>query len=150
MIFLKKYKLFEAMPKILIPSDTVKEICTPLINWNLIYDIEEASLDFLDKYYELHLHVEYRYDYCWRTLLNIKFSHSINKIRWSDITSVLSSPKVDELPNLKLGYRFALTLNGEYSKKSGGYYTNESNQVLKIIKKIYPDEKIEIFEVDNF
>jgi len=149
---MKYLKFFEALPKILIPKEEIEKFCTPLVNWDLIYDIKDISLDFLDNGYELYLSVDYYYKYYLSSLFCIQFNHQINITKWHDLTNIIKSEDftLDYYKNVNFSYRFALTKKWNYSKNKGGYYTKESNQILDIIKEMYPNEEIDIYTTDNF
>ena len=144
-------KLFESNE-----TDELEEIIKPLINFYLIDDLKELSLEHLDNEMILQYSISYycRYSYRWIISVEGQFSHIVENFNYME----LSEQKVEtylhnwHIP-IKYVFRVETIHNQDFIVGGEGriikYRDPKNNkinkEILNIIKNIYPQEEIEVF-----
>ena len=139
---IKSYKLFENI-------DELEDLFKSSINYELIDDLKDLSLEYLDsgKILEYHIIIYNRYSNIWITILGGIFSHSECFISFKElsdyVTNQLRKLKVESyLHNWDIPIKYLFNI-----KDVNGLLTEEdyiNDDILYRIKHIYPDTKIEL------
>ena len=135
MKYLKTYKLFESNK----PTGLdINDVFEPYINWNLIDDAKDMSLEYLDEDMVLFLDIIYDDKY---EIYYMSFSSYVNFSRWrrSYLTED-SLYKLKPIDKSKLIYQFYLT------NKYGLYDISASKELVSRIKEAYPNENVDIYK----
>lgn len=151
MKYLKTYiKLFE--------SSDAKELFGDDINNQLIQDIKDMSLEYIDEGYILSysVFVYDRQSNGYLKILSGEFSHSdddnyedYNVVDYSDHNKMYHIKTTNFLKNLKTSFRYDIGINNFYkfndheSLKVIGEYVKT---IINRITEMYPDENIQISE----
>ena len=117
-----------------ITFDSIKEELTGLVNWELIQDAEDASLDYIDIGDTLYIYVSYGLRYFY----SIEFNHSVNKNEWRRaIANWMVFNTTDKLKSDMISY----VINLSKSSKHDIDYRN-GDELRNLLSEMYPDEKI--------
>lgn len=122
---MKYIKLYEAI----LGTDEVKDKFTPYINWKMIEDIKDMSLEYLDMGLLLNITIFWNNKPRKEYLSMIKFSHNIETQTWF----ILSNFNKDDFQVPSLTYLVYLINDG---------YSKESVELNDRIKLAYPKEII--------
>ena len=113
-----------------------EEVFSPLINWDMIEDIKDMSLEYLDMGYTLYLSFIYLSKKNEYELFNLSFNHAALNKRWYDVNEIF----VKFLDTNKLFYRFNL----KRSKFQNYYNELINNELEERILDAYPYMKNKI------
>lgn len=123
-----------------ISSEDTKEVFEPYIDWNMIYDIKDMSLEYLDEGYDLEIFVFYKHFYIYW----LRYNHNEDYKYWyptsslyrlfsSDVVSVYDLEPIDEN---KISYKISI---------AGGLFTRANmhyRDLMDRIKIAYPNISI--------
>jgi len=125
--YLKTYKLFESNGS---TESELKDLFEPYINWDLIEDAKDMSLEYLDEGMRLFLEIAYDYKYY---IYYMGFSNYENFSEWTTYFLTKDSLyKIKPIDKSKVRYLFRLN----------GSYNNFEEELVSRIKEAYPNEKI--------
>ena len=124
MIYLKT---FESIIKPL-GMDETKRIYSPLINWEMILDLKEMSLEYLDKGARLDMSIVVKDT----IIYELWFNHDGSKIEWFDR---LYKNEYDEWVGNKEDIKYYINL--WYQGNDG---TEDCFELIYRIRGMYPDE----------
>jgi len=134
MKYLKSYKLFELQISGFEESD-IKSVFEPYINWNLVRDVEEMSLEYIDNDMILNLEITYDKKYY---IYFMRYDHSGSNGGWmiGSFNSLTEGPyELEPIDKSKMVYQFYLTKDEMIQKEA-------DNELESRIKEAYPDENI--------
>jgi hypothetical protein len=134
MKYLKSYKLFELQISGFEESD-IKSVFESCINWNLVRDVEEMSLDYIDNDMILNLEITYDKKYY---IYFMRYDHSGSKSDWmtGSFNSLTEGPyELEPIDKTKIVYQFYLTKDEMIQKEA-------DNELESRIKEAYPNENI--------
>ena len=126
---MKYIKLYESYKSNTMYIDEVKDKFTPYINWKMIEDIKDMSLEYLDMGLLLNITIFWNNKPRKEYLSMIKFSHNIETQTWF----ILSNFNKDDFQVPSLTYLVYLINDG---------YSKESVELNDRIKLAYPKEII--------
>lgn len=130
---LKSYKLFELQISGFDESD-VKDVFESYINWNLIEDTKNMSLEYIDEGMSLGVEISYINHYVYY----IRYDHTGIYNEWEpgSFNNLTEGPyELEPIDRNKIIYQFYLEKNGMIEK--------ESDKELELrVKEAYPDENI--------
>lgn len=122
---------------------TVEELISPLLNWNMIEDIKEMSLEYLDENFNLNIKIYESTTGIW--FMSLKYGHTKNDISWprrdhlEGVTSWLRLKKmIQNGDNISLIYNVFLKRQGDYGEFNKQYTKELQNRV----RLAYPNEMI--------
>lgn len=142
MKYLKRYKIFESRFSDL----DVKDVFEPYINWNLVEDVKDMSLEYIDEGINLNIEVNYKDNDNNYYILTIYFNHDETNIYWNPgndrssskdvlFTHLTEGPyELEPIDKSKILYYFYFTIDG--------YGVINRDELLSRIKETYPDENI--------
>ena len=139
---LKAYNIFESIEDGLDLLDT-KEVFEPYINWNMIYDLKDLALEYLDTGFELVVRIRYNIpkDVKERNdeFGNVENVWTLCYTHQSDNFTFLypSSNVYDLEPIDKNNIEYFITLVKDYY-----LHKEETNELVEEIKVRYPELKI--------
>lgn len=131
---LKTYKIFELQISGFDESD-IKDVFEPYINWNLVRDVEEMSLEYIDDGMMLSLEVTYDKSYY---IYHMRYDHSGSTSAWmtGSFNDLTEGPyELEPIDKTKMVYQFYLTKNDMIQKEA-------DNELESRIKESYPNENI--------
>lgn len=110
------------------------KICKPYINWNMIEDAKEISLEYLDEGYTLYINIVNIATN--QKIYGIMYNHDVSIGRWK-ITNKITNRNIHYYDNDKfIGYFFSIQKN----EKSNFQYLNEfSNQLIDMYPNYWID-----------
>lgn len=131
MKYLKTYKLFESTG---FTESDIKDVFESYINWDLIRDAQDMSLEYLDEGMKFNLEITYD-DYY---IYYMRFSNDANLSEWkigmmNDLTE--GPYELEPIDKSKLIYQFYLTKDGLYNKSA-------NEELESRIKEAYPNENV--------
>ena len=140
---MKYIKLYEAI----LSTDEVKDKFTPYINWEMIEDIKDMSLEYLDN--NLILDIEIFYDITpkdWSTvheltIYSMEYSHDIKScsVDWHLIYEV-----VGEVIRGNIVYKvFLFKKVYQWQPNNTSVAKNETNELISRLEEAYPNINIE-------
>lgn len=150
---MKYLKLYEKF----IHNDEIRteELFSPLIDWDMIENIKDMALEYLDYGKTLYINAHYKTDESSNRsydvfknyvsggfyILMIEFTHHEYKTKWSNISTLVN--KINVIDYLKplatsdnIYYSFYL------SKYPHGPYVRDTKELAKRIKVAYPNKNI--------
>jgi len=113
-------------------SKEVSSLFTPIIDWDLIADAKDMSLEYLDNNMILIICIKMNYP----TLYLERFSHQEDTIRWSPIQLMID---IYQINKNNLVYIFQLTTDDEKSRYYAGVIPDETKELVDRIKESYPN-----------
>lgn len=139
MKYLKTYKLFESIG---FTESDIKDVFEPYINWDLIRDAQDMSLEYLDEGMKFNLEITYDDKYY---IYYMRFSNDENFSEWkigmmNDLTEGLY--ELEPIDKSKLIYQFYLTKDGLYNKSA-------DEELESRIKEAYPNENVNDYSLRN-
>ena len=153
---LNKYKTFESS------EEDSKKFFESVLNYDLINDLKELCMDFIDDDYQLNIDYLFRVTpYMSRLFGGVRISHFLksDEYYWRNLSlfdvdkmllqlSIQDNPVVDIIypAGKKIHYRFNLTQSKLTYSRDLEIFPNSNplNSILGSIKSIYPDETITI------
>lgn len=146
---MKYLKYFESNEE-----DLVKEKYTPFINWDMIKDLKEISLDSLDDNFTLLVQINNTNDH----IATLEYNHKTDEIIWensrikNDISISyyihLLAPWVNKISGIgfELTRKFSIADQDNQSaddwRKTTKLENSHKEYILERIKDAYPDEMI--------
>jgi hypothetical protein len=134
---LKSYKLFE--------STEVEDLFGDLINFNLIEDLKDFSVEYIDRVYHLHYEVEI-YDHTknrWVEILNGLYTKKYDKVEYmsnmgSYNNALYHLKTMSYLKGLEISSRYLFSI----VEPGRAGCINCEKSILSRISRIYQDENI--------
>ena len=125
MKYLNSYKLYEGV----LSKEEVEQIYTPIINWDLINDAKDMSLEYLDNGAQIVIGV---IDVCLNTIYYEEFSHLLNNKLWYRTN--------DGMSHSQLTYKFMVFNRKENSNVI--IWRDDCKELIDRLRRAYPKEKI--------
>lgn len=107
-------------------NELIESEINELINWDLINDTKDMSLEYIDEGYTLYILIYKGFSYKYELIAEISYNHDINSIEYDNLPS----------NNNKLIYNIYI---GKHRTSSYPKYTFE---LRDRIKEAYPNESI--------
>jgi len=115
-------------------SGQVDKVFTPLVNWELIADAKDLSLDYLDNGCWLSIYIKYKFDNRADSVIYTEsFSHD-NSIKCWQPCYILNVDKRNLVYYFKL---YHLNRSNNFGK-----FDDEIGEIISILKEMHPDENI--------
>ena len=134
MRYLKLYEWYKSAVVDRSPKQ-VEELFSPYINWEMIQDVKDLSLEYLDKGITLELYISVDEV----VIYEMYFNHDINKsnYKWNrtqqdDVDAI--EYYFDFLPVKRMDNTFSVEMRREVNE--------DLFEFVDILKSMYPDEKI--------
>ena len=139
MRYIKSYKIFESFEE----SD-VQDVFEPYINWELVRDVQEMSLEYIDGGMILNLEITYgKYESVLKPpfyIYHMQYNHNSIKRTWkiSGLESLTEGPyELEPIDKSEMVYQFYLV-----DENTGLYCSDEDKELESRIKEAYPNEII--------
>ena len=146
MRYLKSYKIFESFEE----SD-VQDVFEPYINWELVRDVQEMSLEYIDGGMILNLEITYgKYESVLKPpfyIYHMQYNHNSIKRTWkiSGLESLTEGPyELEPIDKSEMVYQFYLV-----DENTGLYCSDEDKELESRIKEAYPNEIINPFYLNS-
>ena len=144
MRYLKSYKIFESFEE----SD-VQEVFEPYINWELVRDVQEMALEYIDGGMILNLEITYgKYESVLKPpfyIYHMQYNHNSIKRTWkiSGLESLTEGPyELEPIDKSEMVYQFYLV-----DENTGLYCSDEDKELESRIKEAYPNENINLYTI---
>lgn len=136
-------------------SEEVERIFTPMINWNLINDVKDMSLELIDWGYYLTIFV---YRDGGSELYKLNFDHTHNETKWFELHGYRNAYLQ---PNQDISYRISLDTDPDFDWQmylKNKYFNsnffinkkeNDMEDLLGRVRETYPNEKIGKYEEER-
>jgi hypothetical protein len=139
MKYLKAYKIFESLDK----EDT-KNVFEPYINWNMIYDLKDLALEYLDRGLTLIVRVRYNDEVYHKE----KYTNIIYTIcyKHESSASTFSTPSfniydLEPIDKSRVLYQISIV------DKNSDRMEKETSEVIEILREMYPEIKNNLLSV---
>ena len=139
MRYLKSYKIFESFEE----SD-IQDVFEPYINWELVRDVQEMALEYIDGGMILNLEITYgKYESVLKPpfyIYHMQYNHNSIKRTWkiSGLESLTEGPyELEPIDKSEMVYQFYLV-----DENTGLYCSDEDKELESRIKEAYPNEII--------
>ena len=146
MRYIKSYKIFESFEE----SD-VQDVFEPYINWELVRDVQEMSLEYIDGGMILNLEITYgKYESVLKPpfyIYHMQYNHNSIKRTWkiSGLESLTEGPyELEPIDKSEMVYQFYLV-----DENTGLYCSDEDKELESRIKEAYPNEIINPFYLNS-
>ena len=143
MRYLKSYKIFESFEE----SD-VQEVFEPYINWELVRDVQEMALEYIDGGMILNLEITYgKYESVLKPpfyIYHMQYNHDGIKRTWKpeSFNNLTEGPyELDPIDKIEMVYQFYLV------NERGLYSKEEDKELESRIKEAYPNENINLYTI---
>ena len=143
MRYLKSYKIFESFEE----SD-VQEVFEPYINWELVRDVQEMALEYIDGGMILNLEITYgKYESVLKPpfyIYHMTYNHDGVKGTWKpeSFNNLTEGPyELDPIDKIEMVYQFYLV------NERGLYSKEEDKELESRIKEAYPNENINLYTI---
>ena len=140
---IKTYKLYEDV----LNSEEVSSLFKPMIDWDLISDVKDMSLEYLDNNMILVISIKTCIStpslvngYGYKSIYLERFSHQKDSSGWSSITNIFDIKEV--VGKNDLVYIFQLTTDNPKSKYYASIIPDETKELVDRIKEYYPNYNI--------
>ena len=146
MRYLKSYKIFESFEE----SD-VQDVFEPYINWELVRDVQEMSLEYIDGGMILNLEISYgKYESVLKPpfyIYHMKYNHDGIKRTWKpeSFNTLTEGPyELEPIDKSEMVYQFYLV-----DGNTGLYCGDEDKELELRIKEAYPSENINPYALNS-
>jgi len=143
MRYLKSYKIFESFEE----SD-VQEVFEPYINWELVRDVQEMSLEYIDGGMILNLEISYgKYESVLKPpfyIYHMTYNHDGIKRTWKpeSFNTLTEGPyELEPIGKSEMVYQFYLV------NERGLYSKEEDKELESRIKEAHPNENINPYTI---
>lgn len=144
MRYLKSYKIFESFEE----SD-VQDVFEPYINWELVRDVQEMSLEYIDGGMILNLEITYgKYESVLKPpfyIYHMQYNHNSIKRTWkiSGLETLTEGPyELEPIDKSEMVYQFYLV-----DENTGLYCSDEDKELESRIKEAYPNEIVNPYAI---
>jgi len=143
MRYLKSYKIFESFEE----SD-IQDVFEPYINWELVRDVQEMALEYIDEGMILNLEISYgKYLSVSKPpfyIYHMTYNHDGVKRTWKpeSFNNLTEGPyELDPIDKSEMVYQFYLV------DELGLYSKEEDKELESRIKEAYPNENINPYAI---
>ena len=141
--YLKSYKLFESFEE----SD-VQDVFEPYINWELVRDVQEMALEYIDEGMILNLEISYgKYESVLKPpfyIYHMQYNHDgiIKNWKPESFNNLTEGPyELESIDKSEMVYQFYLV------DELGLYSKEEDKELESRIKEAYPNENINPYAI---
>lgn len=128
----------------------LKSIYKPLINWKLIEDLKDMSLEYIDDYFILNVLIRYNNPIVAQAsysnfpcrganqaIVLVEFDHSDFNIKWIDNETLRNMIEHDNIVDVEKNIQYVIKLSD-----SSGFNDIVSTELIGRLKEAYPEEII--------
>lgn len=148
MKYLKSYKIFESFEE----SD-VQEVFEPYINWELVRDVKEMSLEYIDDGMILNLEISYgKYESVLKPpfyIYHMQYNHDgiIKNWKPESFGQLTEGPyELEPIDKSEMVYQFYLV---DGVVRNGAYCPSEDKELESRIREAYPNEIINPYDIHD-